>query len=133
MLGRVSRHFFHALAGSRQLQRLASRVGMRKPTSFARRFIAGETIDDAIEAARAVQANGFLLTLDYLGENVTNLDEAQHLGPSCHTGFDRDDEPPAATLPTREGHVPVSNSRGEQFGRFVTGAASAGTVGGGCR
>jgi proline dehydrogenase len=49
---------------------------MRKPTSFARRFIAGETIDDAIEAARAVQANGFLLTLDYLGENVTNLDEA---------------------------------------------------------
>jgi proline dehydrogenase len=76
MLGRVSRHFFHFLAGVRTLQRVASRLGMRKPTSFARRFIAGETIDEAIAAARAVQASGRLLTLDYLGENVTNLDEA---------------------------------------------------------
>jgi proline dehydrogenase len=76
MLGRVSRHFFHFLARGRRLQRIASRVGMRKPTSFARRFIAGESIGEAIDAARAVQANGLLLTLDYLGENVTNLDEA---------------------------------------------------------
>jgi proline dehydrogenase len=76
MLGRVSRYFFHFLAGVRTLQRVASRLGMRKPTSFARRFIAGETIEEAIEAARAVQANGLLLTLDHLGENVTNLDEA---------------------------------------------------------
>jgi proline dehydrogenase len=76
MLGRASRYFFHALAGSRQLQRLASGVGMRKPTSFARRFVAGETIGEALDVARAVQADGFLLTLDYLGENVTNLAEA---------------------------------------------------------
>jgi proline dehydrogenase len=76
MLGRISRHFFHFLAGRRTLQRVASRVGMRKRTSFARRFIAGETVGDAIEAARAVQAKGLLLTLDHLGENVTTLDEA---------------------------------------------------------
>ena len=31
---------------------------MRKPSSFARRFIAGETVDEAIEAARAVEARG---------------------------------------------------------------------------
>ena len=30
--------------------------GMRKPTSFARRFIAGETIDEAIAAARAARS-----------------------------------------------------------------------------
>jgi len=76
MLESTSRQFFHLLARSRFLQRLASRVGMRKPTSFARRFIAGETINDAIDAARAVQAKGLLLTLDYLGENVTTLAEA---------------------------------------------------------
>ena len=76
MLESTSRSFFHLLARSRSLQHLASRVGMRKPTSFARRFIAGETLDDAIEAARIVQARGLRLTLDYLGENVTNLAEA---------------------------------------------------------
>ena len=76
MLEGVSKSFFHLLAGSRTLQRLASRFGMRKPTSFARRFIAGETLPEAIEAARAVEARGLLLTLDHLGENVTNLAEA---------------------------------------------------------
>ena len=49
---------------------------MRKPTSFARRFIAGETIAEAIAAARAVEARGLLLTLDHLGENITNLADA---------------------------------------------------------
>src|SRR5438477_4110423 len=77
MVGRVSRYFFHALAGSRQLQRLASRVGLRKPTSFARRFIAGETLEEVVQVSRAVQRNGLLLTLDHLGENITNLGEAE--------------------------------------------------------
>ncbi len=49
---------------------------MRKPTSFARRFIAGETIAEAITAAQAVEARGLHLTLDHLGENITNLAEA---------------------------------------------------------
>ena len=56
--------------------RLASRFGMRHTTSFARRFIAGETIDEAIEAAKAIQARGLMLTLDLLGESVTTLEEA---------------------------------------------------------
>lgn len=76
MLGGVSRVFFHLLARSQTLQRVASRVGMRKPTSFAHRFIAGETLDRAIDAARAVEARGLRLTLDHLGENVTTLAEA---------------------------------------------------------
>ena len=76
MLASISKHFFHLLARSGRLQRLASRAGVRKPTSFARRFIAGETIDEAILAARAVQQRGLRLTLDHLGENVTNLAEA---------------------------------------------------------
>jgi len=49
---------------------------MRKPTSFARRFIAGETVQEAIEAAANVQSRGLTATLDLLGESVTNLDEA---------------------------------------------------------
>lgn len=49
---------------------------MRQPTSFARRFIAGETVADAIAAARAVEARGLLITLDHLGENITTRAEA---------------------------------------------------------
>jgi proline dehydrogenase len=73
MLHSASKAFFHLLARIDPLKALASRYGMRHPSSFARRFIAGETIDEAIAAARIVEARGFLQTLDYLGESVTSL------------------------------------------------------------
>src|SRR5207237_1281340 len=76
MLDNASKAFFHLLAQSGILKNLASRYGMRRPTSFARRFIAGERIDEAIVAARAVEARGLMQTLDYLGESVRNLAEA---------------------------------------------------------
>ena len=71
-----SKALFYALSRSGALKRLASKYGMASPDSFARRFIAGETIDEAIQAARVLQARGFLLTLDYLGESVRSIDEA---------------------------------------------------------
>jgi proline dehydrogenase len=76
MIGYVSRAFFHTLAGSHTLQQLASRYGMRRPNSFARRFIAGETIEEAIAAARTIEANGMTHTLDLLGESVATMSEA---------------------------------------------------------
>ena len=76
MLDSASKTFFHLVAQSSTLKKLASRYGMRHSTSFARRFIAGETVGEAIEAAKAIQARGLMLTLDLLGESVTNLDEA---------------------------------------------------------
>jgi proline dehydrogenase len=76
MIGYAAKTFFHLLARSTLLKNAASRYGMRKPTSFARRFIAGEHVDEAIEAARAVEARGFLQTLDYLGESVRTLQAA---------------------------------------------------------
>jgi len=76
MLANASKTFFHLLAQSDSLRYLASRYGMRQPSSFARRFIAGETIEEAIAAARAIEARGLLQTLDLLGESVTTLAEA---------------------------------------------------------
>jgi proline dehydrogenase len=75
MLQKVSKAFFHVLAGSTILKRTASRYGMR-PNGFARRFIAGETVEEAIAAARAIQAAGLLVTLDHLGEAVASIAEA---------------------------------------------------------
>jgi proline dehydrogenase len=77
MLDAIPKAVFHGLARSRSLRRLASRYGMAKPTSFARRFIAGETLDEALAAARALEGRGFGLTLDQLGESVTTLAEAE--------------------------------------------------------
>ena len=76
MLDGASKAFFQLLAGSHALKKLASRYGMRRPTSFAHRFIAGETTEEAIEAARAVEARGLLHTLDHLGEGVASLAQA---------------------------------------------------------
>jgi proline dehydrogenase len=42
----------------------------------ARRFVAGETIDDAVRAARDLNAAGMTVTMDYLGESVSDRAEA---------------------------------------------------------
>jgi proline dehydrogenase len=71
-----SKAFFYALSRSALLKRVASKYGLATSRSFASRFIAGETIERAIETARALQSQGLLLTLDYLGESVKTLEEA---------------------------------------------------------
>ena len=76
MIDAASKAFFHFLAGNEGLKSLASRYGMASPTSFARRFIAGETVEEAIEAARRLEGRGLSQTLDYLGESVATLEEA---------------------------------------------------------
>ena len=76
MIDLVSKTFFHTLAGSQGLKHLASRYAMRRPHSFARRFIAGETVEEAVDAARAIEAGGMLQTLDMLGESVATMAEA---------------------------------------------------------
>jgi proline dehydrogenase len=71
-----SKAIFYALSHSAVLKRLASRHGLATPTSFASRFIAGETIEAAIEASTRLQAQGLLVTLDHLGERVRTLEES---------------------------------------------------------
>jgi proline dehydrogenase len=44
---------------------------------FARRFVAGETLDDAFAVVRTLNANGITASLDLLGESVTNEREAR--------------------------------------------------------
>ena len=45
--------------------------------SAASRFIAGETVEQAIDVVRRLNDAGMLATLDYLGENVTVREEAE--------------------------------------------------------
>jgi len=75
MIDAASKALFHSLAQVDTLRRLASRYGMR-PGGFARRFIAGETVEEAIAAVADLPGRGLRLTLDYLGESVASFDEA---------------------------------------------------------
>ncbi|MEO8070507.1 MAG: proline dehydrogenase family protein, partial [Acidobacteriota bacterium] len=69
MFAGLSKATFSALAGSGLLKKMASRYGMQRPGSFGRRFVAGESIADAIDVARKLEQRGLHVTLDYLGEH----------------------------------------------------------------
>ena len=56
---------------------------------MARRFVAGETLDEAIEAARACNNAGMLVSLDYLGENCTTTSDAQRSRDSYLEVYER--------------------------------------------
>lgn len=78
MLHLASKAVFQTLARSTLLKEAATEYGIAGGTGFARRFIAGETIEDAIAAARAVEARGMSHTLDHLGESVRTLSETEN-------------------------------------------------------
>ncbi|WP_199430988.1 proline dehydrogenase family protein [Qaidamihabitans albus] len=59
-----------AAAGNDTIRRLAATApGTRSVVS---RFVAGETLDDAIDAVRGLAADGRYATLDYLGEDTSD-------------------------------------------------------------
>ena len=72
MLDATSKALFHGLAQIPTLQRLASKYGMAPDGGFARRFIAGETVQEAVTCVQELRHQGLLLTLDYLGESVSS-------------------------------------------------------------
>jgi proline dehydrogenase len=56
---------------------------------MARRFVAGETLYEAIIAARACNSQGMYTSLDYLGENVATVADAQRARDAYLEIFDR--------------------------------------------
>jgi proline dehydrogenase len=56
---------------------------------MAMRFVAGETLNDAVAAARTVNKLGMTATLDFLGENVSTATDAQRARDAYLNVFDR--------------------------------------------
>ena len=56
---------------------------------MARRFVAGETLDEAIAAARKCNDAGMFVSLDYLGENVSTTTDAQRARDAYLEIFER--------------------------------------------
>ncbi len=64
------------LAASRRpgLRRVVTRTAATR--RVVDRFVPGESLDDALAAVRALAADGVMVTLDHLGEDVTDRSEA---------------------------------------------------------
>jgi proline dehydrogenase len=70
----VLRSFFLYISKARWARHLIISWGVSR--RVARRFVAGETLDEAIQVVRDLNAAGLNATLDHLGESVTNEAEA---------------------------------------------------------
>jgi proline dehydrogenase len=70
----VLRALFISLSESQGLRAVAERssIGQR----FSSRFVAGTQVEDVVRATRAVNQSGPSVSIDNLGENVTNAEEA---------------------------------------------------------
>lgn len=55
---------------------------------FSSRFVAGTQVDDALRATRTVNQSGCSVSIDNLGENVTNADEARASAQLYHQLLD---------------------------------------------
>ena len=70
------RTFFVRLSENRSLRSFAERSAVGRRVSG--RFVAGTEVADAMRATQAVNRAGMSVSIDNLGENVTNPDEARH-------------------------------------------------------
>jgi len=83
----VLRALFISLSESRSLRTFAERssIGQR----LSSRFVAGTEVEDALRAARAVNQAGMSVSIDNLGENVTNAEEARSSAQLYHQLLDQ--------------------------------------------
>jgi proline dehydrogenase len=83
------RALFIALSENKPLRHFAESSPIGKKMSH--RFVAGESVDDLVQAAIAVNKLGIRVTVDNLGENVTSRDEALHSRDLYHQLLDEID------------------------------------------
>jgi proline dehydrogenase len=83
----VLRAAFISLSESRTIRSAAEKTwaGQR----LSRRFVAGTTVEDALTATRAMNRLGLSVSVDNLGENVTNAEEARHSAQLYHQLLDQ--------------------------------------------
>ena len=81
------RALFISLSESRSLRSVAERSAVGQ--KFSSRFVAGTGVEDALRAAQAVNESGQSVSVDNLGENVTNAEEARHSAALYHEMLDQ--------------------------------------------
>lgn len=60
------------VSGNKLVERMTLKYGKK----MARKFIAGDTLEEALAETKRLNQLGIMVTLDHLGEGITSLDEA---------------------------------------------------------
>jgi len=83
----VLRAAFISLSGSKSLRSAAEKtwIGQR----LSRRFVPGTSIADALRATQSMNQLNLSVSVDNLGENVTNAEEARHSAQLYHQMLDQ--------------------------------------------
>ena len=80
------RAFFVHLSENRSLRSFSERSALGQRISS--RFVAGTEIADAVRVTQTLNRSGMSVSIDNLGENVTNADEARHSAHLYHQILD---------------------------------------------
>lgn len=80
LIDQLLRNMFQALGKSRSANKMAKKYGLR---FGAGRFVAGETMESAIQTVRSLNVSGREATLDHLGEFVSSEQEAMESTKMC--------------------------------------------------
>jgi proline dehydrogenase len=82
----VLRELFISLSESQWLRAVAERSSIGQKIS--NRFVAGTRVEDVLRATRTINESGLSVSVDNLGENVTNADEARASAQLYHQLLD---------------------------------------------
>jgi proline dehydrogenase len=93
----VLRSFVLRTAGAAPVERTIRRSRLFRPV--VSRFIAGDTLDEALPAAQELLVNGLMVSLDYLGENTKSEEEARAACATYVEMLDRIAELPEVRAP----------------------------------
>ncbi|MGP4061378.1 proline dehydrogenase family protein [Halobacillus sp. H74] len=77
---RLLRNFFLFLSKNRFFTKLAKKYGLR---FGAGKFVAGETVPDAVKTIRQLNDKGMAVTIDHLGEFIDSIEEAREAADGC--------------------------------------------------
>jgi len=80
------RAMFIGLSSSKSMRAFAERSPMGQ--AMSKRFVAGNTVADGVRVTKELNARGIAVTIDNLGENVTNIDEARESANLYHQMID---------------------------------------------
>lgn len=72
---RVARPAILAAARSNKLRRTAERIPVTR--NVVDRFVAGETVPEAVDSVAMLRDSGRLVTIDYLGEDTVRIEDAE--------------------------------------------------------
>jgi proline dehydrogenase len=70
----VLRRALLAVSASKRIRKITTAAPLTR--DVVARFVAGDTADDALRVTRRLQADGLLVTLDYLGEETVDPEQA---------------------------------------------------------